>query len=566
VTRGSLTDAIVERFRVEPDGVVLSVWSSTDDDWHDVSVREFHTAVTDVAKGLMAVGVRPGDRIALHSRTRREWTVVDYAAWWVGAVVVPLYETWSEDHLAWVVGDANAAFAVVEKAGSIDLGVRTWTIEPNPDADLEALVAAGREVHDGELEARRAAVTRDDLATIIYTSGTTGAPKGCPLTHGNLLAEIDGARQRLPEIFDGDEAATLLFLPLAHVFARVIQIGAISFGVRLGLTSDISQLPERLRTLQPTYLLTIPRVLERIFNTASQQAYADNRGGFFDRAVQTAIAYSKAQDRGRIGVALRTRHALYERTVYSKVRESLGGRVAWAIVGGAPLGERLAHFYRGIGLQVLEGYGLTETSAAVTVNTPEESRIGTVGKPLPGTDVRVGPDDEIQVRGPQVFAGYWNDSTATEACLDDDGWFSTGDLGDIDEDGFVRIVGRRKEVLVTAGGKSVIPAVLEERIRSNPYISQCLVVGDGKPYVAALVTVDRSAWTGKLNDPRLSAEVQSAIDAANAVVSQAESVRKFVILEDDWTQENGYLTPSHKVRRSAVLQDFHDTVEALFVR
>jgi long-chain acyl-CoA synthetase len=299
---------------------------------------------------------------------------------------------------------------------------------------------------------------------------------------------------------------------------------------------------------------------------ASQQAYADNRGGFFDRAVQTAIAYSRALERGKPSPALRTRHAVYERTVYRKLRGAFGGRVSWAVVGGAPLGERLAHFYRGVGLPVLEGYGLTETSAAITVNTPDEHRIGTVGKPLRGTEVRVDAGGELQVRGPQVFSGYWNNPAATQECLDDQGWLATGDLGDIDDDGFVRILGRRKEILITAGGKAVAPAVLEDRIRAHPYVSQCLVVGDGKPFVAALVTIDRSIWSGKLTDPELMAAVQAAVDSANAVVSQAEAVRKFVILDEDWTQDNGYLTPSLKVKRSTVLSDFHDTVEALFVR
>ncbi|HUQ00281.1 MAG TPA: AMP-binding protein [Aeromicrobium sp.] len=566
MTRGSITDALVERLGAQPDGVALSTWSAQDEDWRDLSVRELHTAIAGVAKGLLARGIKAGDRVALQSRTRAEWTIVDYAVWWVGGVTVPLYETWSPDQLRWVVGDATADLAIVEAPGNADLGIPAWTIEANPGSDLDALVAAGTGISDDDLEQRRAAVAGDQLATIIYTSGTTGTPKGCPLTHANLQAEVDGAFAMLPEVFRSEDAATLLFLPLAHVFARVIQIGAISAGLRLGLMSEIGLLPERIRTFQPTFLLTIPRVLERIFNAASQQAYADNRGGFFDRAVQAAIAYSRSLDRGGPGLALRTRHAFFERTVYARVRESLGGQVAYAIVGGAPLGERLAHFYRGIGLPVMEGYGLTETSAAITVNTPEQQRIGTVGKPFPGIEIRVGPDDELQVRGPQVFGGYWNDPAATALCLDEEGWFSTGDLGDVDEDGFVRIVGRRTEILVTAGGKSVIPAVLEERIRSHPYVSQCMVVGDGKPFVAALITVDRTAWSGKLTDPRLTAEVQSAVDAANAVVSQAEAVRKFVILDEDWTQENGYLTPSLKVKRSAVLRNFHDTVEALFVR
>jgi len=564
VSRASLTDEIVERLRQRPDAILLSAWSAQDEAWSDLSVRDFHRSVTEIAKGLIAQGVLPGDRIVLRSRTRHEWTVVDYAIWWAGAITVPLYETSTTDHGAWVVADSGAKFAVVESDAG-DLRLPTWTIEPS-DASLDALAASGRTISDDELETRRAAVSAADVATIIYTSGTTGTPKGCPLTHANLRAEIDDAVERLPEIFGADDAATLLFLPLAHVFARIIQIGAINTGVRLGLTSDVSALPERLGTFRPTFILTIPRVLERLFNSASQQAYADNRGGFFDRAVQTAIAYSRALDRGKPRATLRTRHAVFERTVYRKVRETFGDQVAWAVVGGAPLGERLAHFYRGIGLPVLEGYGLTETSGAIAVNTPDEHRIGTVGKPLRGTEVRVDSGGELQVRGPQVFSGYWNNPSATAACLDDEGWFATGDLGDIDDDGFVRILGRRKEIFMTAGGKAVTPAVLEDRIRAHPYVSHCLVVGDGKPFVAALVTIDQSTWTGKLTDPELLEAVQSAVDSANAVVSQAESVRKFVILDEDWTQENGYLTPSMKVKRSTVLSDFHDTVEALFVR
>ena len=563
MTRGSLTDDIVDRLNQRPDVVILTAWSPQDNEWTELTVREFHRAVTGIAKGLIAQGVQPGDRIALRSRTRQEWTLVDYAIWWVGAVTVPLYETSSTEQVAWVVKDSGATLAVAESAD--ELGIPTWTIESS-DTDLADLTASGAEIDDTELEARRGAVRATDLATIIYTSGTTGTPKGCPLTHGNLRAEIDGAVEMLPEIFAGENASTLLFLPLAHVLARIVQIGAINAGVRLGVTSDMTQLPDRLEAFQPTFILTIPRVLERFFNVASQQAYADNRGGFFDRAVQTAIAYSRALDRGRPSPALRTRHAVYERTVYRKLRRAFGGHVAWAIVGGAPLGERLAHFYRGIGLPVLEGYGLTETSGAITVNTPDQHRIGTVGKPPRGTEVRVDASGELQVRGPQVFSGYWNNPTATQECLDDQGWFATGDLGDIDDDGFVRILGRRKEILITAGGKVVAPSVLEDRIRAHPYVSQCLVVGDGKPFVAALVTIDRSAWSGKLTDPELLAAVQAAVDSANAVVSQAEAVRKFVILDEDWTQDNGYLTPSLKVKRSTVLSDFHDTVEALFVR
>jgi long-chain acyl-CoA synthetase len=566
VTQARLTDDVVDRFEREPQAVALAVWSKSTREWQDLTVAEFHTAVIDIAKGLLANGVQPGDRVILRSRTRHEWTLVDYAIWWVGAVTVPLYETWSDEHASWVVADSGATFAVVESAESVDLGLRTWTIDAGPQADLTALIESGRPVALADLEARRTAVGPQDLATIIYTSGTTGTPKGCPLTHANLRAEINAAVTTLGEVFNEDDAATLLFLPLAHVFARIVQVGAISAGVRLGLTSEVSDLGDRLATFKPTFLLTIPRVLERIFNTASQQAYADNRGGFFDRAVQAAMSHSRAQERGGPGIGLRTRHAVFDRTVYTKVREAFGGQVRWVVTGGAPLGERMAHFYRGIGITVLEGYGLTETSAALTVNTPDAHRIGTVGRPFPGTEIRVGRNGELQARGPQVFGGYWNNDAATAACLDAEGWLSTGDLGDVDDDGYVRILGRRREVIVTAGGKSVSPALLEDRIRASPVVSQCLVVGDGKPFVAALVTIDHEAWPGKLTDPELLATVQAAIDDANATVSQAEAVRKFVILEEDWTQENGYLTPSLKVKRSAVLSDFHDAVEALFVR
>jgi long-chain acyl-CoA synthetase len=343
-------------------------------------------------------------------------------------------------------------------------------------------------------------------------------------------------------------------------------VGAIRAGVRLGHTADVKDLGTHLREFEPTFVLAVPRVFEKVFNAASVTAYADGRGKIFDRAVQAAIAYSRAQDSGKPGVTLRTRHALFDRLVYGKLRESFGGQAEWAISGGAPLGERLAHFYRGIGIPVLEGYGLTETTAALCVNTPEHHRIGTVGRPFPDTEVEVASDGELRFRGPQVFTGYWNDPDATAEVLDADGWLSSGDVGDVDDDGYVRVTGRKKEILVTAGGKNVAPAVLEDRVRSHPYVSQCLVVGDGKPFVAALVTIDREAWTGSLDDPVLESAVQDAVDDANALVSQAESIRKFVILPDDWTEDNGYLTPSFKVKRNTVLRDFHDTVEALFVR
>ena len=572
---GNLTDDVLDRLALDADAVALA--RRVDGEWHDVTIGEFHREVTDLAKGLIASGVEPGARVLLLSKTRYEWTLADYAIWWAGAVTVPVYETSSPAQIAWILADSGAVAAVVEtpehaarveeaRTDAPDLR-HVWTIDASsPGEGLDAAIEAGADTADNTLDGRRKALGPDSLATLIYTSGTTGRPKGCQLTHGNFRAELAGALDRLPELFDREGASTLLFLPLAHVFARVIQVGAIRAGAKLGHTADIRDLVNHLGEFEPTFVLAVPRVFEKVFNTASSKAYADGRGKIFDRAVQTAISYSRAQDSGKPGVALRARHAVFDRLVYGKLREALGGHTEWAISGGAPLGERLAHFYRGIGVPVLEGYGLTETTAALCVNTPENQRIGSVGRVFPHTEVEVASDGELRFRGPQVFGGYWNNPAATAETLDADGWFSTGDIGDVDDDGFIRITGRKKEILVTAGGKNVAPAVLEDRIRAHPYVSQCLVVGDGKPFVAALVTIDTDAWTGSLDDPALESAVQGAIDDANAQVSQAEAIKKFVILPDDWTEQNGYLTPSFKVKRNAVLSDFHDTVEALFVR
>ena len=568
---GNLTDDVLDRLALDPDAVALA--RRVDGSWSDVTIGEFHREVTALAKGLMASGVAPGDRVALLSKTRYEWTLADYAIWWAGAVTVPVYESSSPAQIAWILSDSGAVAAIVEsgehaarvaearqEAPDLD---HVWAIT---EGGIDAITEAGTDVADEALDARRKELGPDSLATLIYTSGTTGRPKGCQLTHGNFRGEVAGALERLPEVFEREEASTLLFLPLAHVFARIIQVGAIRAGSKLGHTADIKDLVNRLGEFEPTFVLAVPRVFEKVFNTASSTAYADGRGKIFDRAAQTAISYSRAQDTGKPGIALRTRHAVFDRLVYGKLREALGGHTEWAISGGAPLGERLAHFYRGIGVTVLEGYGLTETTAALCVNTPEHQRIGTVGQLFPDTEVDVASDGELRFRGPQVFTGYWKNPDATAEALDDDGWFATGDLGDVDDDGYIRVTGRKKEILVTAGGKNVAPAILEDRVRAHPYVSQCLVVGDGKPFVAALVTIDREAWTGSLDDPVLESAVQEAVDDANSQVSQAESIRKFVILPDDWTEENGYLTPSFKVKRNAVLRDFHDTVEALFVR
>ncbi|MET0820872.1 MAG: AMP-dependent synthetase/ligase [Aeromicrobium sp.] len=568
---GNLSDDILDRLPAHGDDVALA--RADGDAWVDVTLAEFHRDVVEVAKGLVGAGVAAGDRVVLLSKTRYEWTVADYAIWWTGAVTVPIYETSSAAQIAWILSDSGAVAAIVENDGHLSKVEQARSEAPHLDhvwtidtAGLDDLRSAGAGVTDDDLEQRRSALTSDTLATLIYTSGTTGRPKGCCLTHGNFRYELEAATEQLSDLFAPEGASTLLFLPLAHVFARVIQVGAIRSGARLGHTADVKDLVTHLGTFHPSFVLAVPRVFEKVFNSASGKAYADGKGKIFDRAVQTAIGYSRALDRGRPGLALRARHALFDRLVYGKLRDALGGEAQWAISGGAPLGDRLAHFYRGIGVTVLEGYGLTETTAALCVNTPGDQRIGSVGRPLPGTEVRVGDDGELSFRGPQVFSGYWHNDQATAEALDADGWFSTGDLGEVDDDGFVRITGRKKEIIVTAGGKNVAPAVLEDRVRAHPLVSQCLVVGDGKPFVAALVTIDEEAWTGKLDDPELHAEVQKAVDDANSQVSQAESIRKFEILPEDWTEENGYLTPSFKVKRNAVLRDFHDTVEALFVR
>ena len=587
---GRLTDDVVRNASEHPDALVMSRRGS-DGSWVDISATAFLADVRGLAKGLVAAGVGPGDRVGLLSSTRFEWTLFDYAIWFIGAVSVPVYPTASADQLAFVLRDSAARALLVETAehrarledvrNQLPDLQQVWCLD---DGATSELVEKGSTVEDDDLEDRRSAVTASTLATIIFTSGTTGDPKGCMLTHGNFLAEVRRATAELDVVFE-DGAATLLFLPLAHVFARVIEVGAVHKRVRLGHVADAGRLLQDVESFKPTFLLAVPRVFEKVFNNASQRATADGRGRLFDRAVETAIAYSRALDDGRPGRLLRTRHALYDRLVYSRLRERLGGRCSFAVSGAAPLGEQLGHFYRGIGITVLEGYGLTETTAAVTLNNLEAQKIGTVGRPLGGTAVRVDEDGELLVRGAQVFSGYWGDEEATAEVLEPDGWLRTGDLGEIDDEGFVRVIGRKKEILVTAGGKNVAPSTLEDRIRAHPLVSQCLVVGDGRPYIAALITLDADAvfqWATSLGktsvesndsrevarrlvgDPDLRAVLQAAVDEANGAVSQAESVRRFEVLATDWTEEAGQLTPSLKVRRAVVLAQLRDAVDALY--
>ena len=585
---GNLTDDLLDNAADEPDRVVVSRRGQSG--WTGVTAAQFLAEVRRTAKGLVAAGIVPGDRVALVSKTRYEWTLLDYAIWYAGAVTVPVYETSIADQLAWVLADSGARAVVVETPTHADRvqeatrgpGLRVehlWVIDGTEGAQgaVVELAALGRAVDDAELEARREAVGPDTMATIIYTSGTTGRPKGCVLTHGNFLAELSSATDELAALFDDEDASTLLFLPLAHVFARVIQVGAVRKRVRLGHTADVRHLLEDLKEFRPTFLLGVPRIFEKIFNTASQRAASDGRGKVFDRATDVAIAYSRALDTGRPGPVLRAKHAFNERLVYAPLRDSLGGACRHVISGGAPLGERLGHFFRGIGIQVIEGYGLTETTAAVTVNPPDALKIGTVGRPLPGAAVRVDEEGELLVRGAQVMQGYWQDEVATAGVLADDGWLRTGDLAEIDAEGYVRVTGRRKEILVTAGGKNVAPGLLEDRVRASHLVGQCLVVGDGRPYVAALLTLDPDAveeWADRhqkkgalstlARDPDLLAEVQAAVDEANTTVSKAESIRRFTILPVEWTEEGGHLTPSLKLRRHLLMREFRAEIDALY--
>lgn len=580
---GNLTDDVVRNAAEAPDAVVLSR-PGADGQWTDVTAQQFLDEVRAVAKGLVAAGVEPGDRVALMSKTRYEWTLVDYATWFAGAVAVPVYETSSEEQVAWILRDSGARAVVVEgpehtaRVAAARPGLEqlhhVWSFA---DGAVDVLTRLGADVTDDELERRRTSATPLDLATLIYTSGTTGRPKGCMLTHGNFMFELGVATDELERLFETEGASTLLFLPLAHVFARIIQVGCVRSRTRMGHSADIKNLLADLQGFRPTFVLAVPRVFEKVFNTASQKAAAEGRGAIFDRACETAIAYSRGLDRGRVPLKVRAQHALFSRLVYGKLLAALGGECRYAVSGGAPLGERLGHFYRGIGLTVLEGYGLTETTAALTVNLPDAVKIGTVGRPLPGTAVRVADDGELMFRGGQVFAGYWGNEEATAEALERDGWFHTGDVGEVDDEGFVRITGRKKEILVTAGGKNVAPAVLEDRLRAHPLVDQCLVVGDGQPYIAALVTLDREALTvwaerhGKptdvaalVDDPDLRAEIEAGVEDANKAVSKAESIRRFEVIEDEWTEEGGQLTPSLKLRRSVVVRQAREHVEALY--
>ena len=610
-----LTDAMFERAARDPGAVAMRRKSAAGNGWQDVTARQFADDVTALAKGLMAAEIAAGDRVALLSRTRYEWTVADYAIWSAGAVTVPIYETSSAEQVEWILADSGARALIVETPAHLQTAAevlaaaphvtRVWQIESPahpagqgeegaglavsghavPVGSLTALAAAGASLDDDEVHQRRQSRRTADLATIIYTSGTTGRPKGCELTHGNLLADVRNVvHGSLPAIFETPDASTLLFLPLAHSFARIIQVGCLEFGVVLGHTPSVATLLPDLASFRPTFILAVPRVFEKVYNGAEQRASASPvKGRIFRAAARTAVAWSQASGTGAApqagpGAALRLQHALFDRLVYAKLRGAVGGRVRYAVSGGAPLGERLGHFFRGAGITVLEGYGLTESSAAATVNRPGQIKIGTVGQPLPGVSVRIADDGEIFLAGPTIFAGYWRNDAATAEVMAD-GWLRTGDMGELDDDGFLRVTGRKKELIVTAGGKNVAPAVLEDRIRAHPLVSQVLVVGDGRPYVASLITLDEESveiWKAKFSHlqgattaelaeaPELLAELQGAVDEANKAVSRAEAVRRFRVLPADFTEQSGHLTPSLKVRRNVIMKDYAGEVEALY--
>lgn len=581
-TTGNLADLPREHARTSPSRIGFGVHEGQG--WRDVTYAEFYAQVEAIAKGLIAAGIEPGQRIGLMSRTRYEWTLLDFAIWTAGGVVVPVYETSSAAQVAWIMADSQAVALFVETAehartvSSVrdDLPAlsHVWQIE---GGGLDELSAAGSEVTAQALSTAALAAATDDLATIIYTSGTTGRPKGCELTHRNFLALCDNTAPAVGPVL-GDAASTILFLPLAHVLARLIEVLAFKEKVRIGHSPDITNLMGDLQSFQPTFLLCVPRVFEKIYNATDQKLAAEGKGRLFRLAAKTAITYSRALDEGRVPLPLRLQHKAFDILVYSKLRALMGGKVEYAVCGGAPLGTRLGHFFRGVGISVLEGYGLTETTAPTNVSVPGAIRIGTVGRPLPGVGIRIADDGEILVSGAGVFRGYRGQEEATRETFSDDGWLLTGDLGHIDDDGYLVITGRKKELLVTAGGKNVAPTILEDVVRAHPLVSQCLVVGDQRPYIAALLTLDAEmvpgwgkahgkdnlTWEQALEDPDVHDALQKAIDRANSGVSRAESIRAFRVLHTDFTETSGHLTPSMKLKRPQIYRDFESDIESLY--
>ncbi|CAN2205799.1 FAA1 Long-chain acyl-CoA synthetases (AMP-forming) [Candidatus Nanopelagicaceae bacterium] len=583
-TAGNLTNLIAERAWFEPERITMS--RPLGEGWQPVTAREVDEEIRATAKGLIAAGVQIGDRVAIMARTRYEWTILDFATWFAGAVVVPIYDTSSAEQIDWILNDSHSVGIIVETPALRDL-VQTvlpshtrhvWTMT---DDVLAILREAGKHIGDDEIDRRRNALVPSSLATLIYTSGTTGKPKGVQLTHANFLAECGNVVQGASELFLKPGGSTLLFLPVAHVFGRMVEIGSIAAGLHMAHCSDpAGRLPMDLASFKPTFVLAVPRIFEKIYNGAEARAEAAGKGKIFKKAAEVAIAYSEALDKKGMSPILKIKHALFDKLVYSKIRAGMGGQVEAAISGGAPLGARLGHFYRGAGVTILEGYGLTETTAGATLNLYGAHRVGSVGRPIPGTSVKIAEDGEVLIRGPIVMQGYWQNDAANSEVFDGERWFKTGDLGKLDDEGFLYIVGRKKELIVTAGGKNVAPAVLEDRLRAHPLVSQCMVVGDNQPFIAALVTIDPDAlkaWVANnkkdgasmndlVNDPDLIAVVQTAVDDANKAVSKAESIRKFTILPNDFTIAGGHLTAKLSVKRHVVAKEFAKEIDALFTK
>jgi long-chain acyl-CoA synthetase len=580
----NITDLLVERVKATPDRALFSVPDG--EGWRDISAAEFQRQVIALAKGFAASGIEPGDKVGFIARTTYEWSLVDFALFYAGAVMVPIYETSSTTQIQWNLADSGAIACMTElpahterlteaKSG-LPLVRATWAMH---DGALDALVAAGAGISDEEIERRRTIANGEDIATLIYTSGSTGRPKGCVLTHANFVELSRNAAVSLSEVVEVPGASTLLFITTAHVFARFISVLAIHAGVRTGHQPDTSRLLPALGSFQPTFLLAVPRVFEKVYNSAEQKAESGGKGKIFRSAANTAIEHSKARQEGRrIPLSLRLKFALFDRLVYKTLREAMGGRVVYAVSGSAPLGARLGHFYDSLGITVLEGYGLTETTAPATVNLPSKTKIGTVGPVLPGVGIRLAEDGEIEVRGINVFREYWQNPEATAAAFDD-GWFRTGDLGSFDDEGFLSITGRKKEIIITAGGKNVSPAVLEDAIRANPIVGQVVVVGDQRPFIGALVTLDPEmlpTWLANnglpsdmsledcASNPQVRAEVQRAVDSASKLVSRAESIRKFAILPTQWTEDSGHLTPKMSIKRHVIMKDFAGAVDELY--
>ncbi len=583
-TAGNLTNLIAERAWFEPERIIMS--RPLGDGWTKVTAKEVEAEIRATAKGLIAAGIQVGDCVAIMARTRYEWTILDFAIWFSGAVVVPIYDTSSAEQIDWILNDSGAVAIIVETPTLRDLvnsvkPAKVKNLWVMTEDVLKVLADAGASVGDDEIDKRRNALVPDTLATLIYTSGTTGRPKGVQLTHGNFLAECGNVVQGASDLFLKPNGSTLLFLPVAHVFGRMVQIGAIAAGLHLAHCSDpVGRLALDLVSFKPTFVLAVPRIFEKIYNGSEARAEAAGKGKIFRAAADIAIAYSESLDKKRTSPLLSIKHKIFDKLVFSKIRAGMGGAVEAAISGGAPLGVRLGHFYRGAGITILEGYGLTETTAGATLNLMSANRIGSVGRPVPGTSIKIALDGEVLIRGPIVMPGYWQNEEANAETFDGEGWFKTGDLGKLDEDGFLYIVGRKKEIIVTSGGKNVAPAVLEDRLRAHALVSQCMVVGDNQPFIAALITIDQDAlkrWVSAnkkegasmadlANDPDLNAVIQTVVDDANKAVSRAESIRKFRILPTDFTIAGGQLTPKLSIKRHVVAEEFATEIAELFTK